>query len=181
MVCKYQHIHLCQRNLTGWVLYRLIVINDLYLSIKSYIYPTAIFFILSASKTFSICWENTFLFCSHPNWWRRSKQLVNANPESTADLLIPPTVRLFDWRNPFCQAPYMMTSSNENIFPRYWPFVRGIHRWRGDLIFSLICTWTNKRLSKQSRRRWLETPSLPLWRHCNDKLQTITYTGTGLI
>ena len=38
-------------------------------------------------------------------------------------------------------------------FPRYWPFVRGIHRspvnspnkgqWRGALIFSLICTWSN--------------------------------------
>ena len=38
-------------------------------------------------------------------------------------------------------------------FPRYWPFVRGIHRspvnslhkgqWRGALMFSLICTWTN--------------------------------------
>ena len=38
-------------------------------------------------------------------------------------------------------------------FPRYWPFVRGIHRspvnsphkgqWRGDLMFSLICVWTN--------------------------------------
>ena len=38
-------------------------------------------------------------------------------------------------------------------FPRYWPFVRGIHRspvnspqkgqWRGALMFSLICSWTN--------------------------------------
>ena len=38
-------------------------------------------------------------------------------------------------------------------FSRYWPFVRGIHRWpvdsphkgqwRRDLVFSLICTWTN--------------------------------------
>ena len=38
-------------------------------------------------------------------------------------------------------------------FLRYWPFVRGIHRspvnsphkgqWRGALMFSLICTWTN--------------------------------------
>ena len=36
-------------------------------------------------------------------------------------------------------------------FPRYWPFVRGIHRppvnsphkrqWRGALLFSLICAW----------------------------------------
>ena len=38
-------------------------------------------------------------------------------------------------------------------FPRYWPFVRGIHRspvnsphkgqWRGALMFSLICAWIN--------------------------------------
>ena len=38
-------------------------------------------------------------------------------------------------------------------FPRYWPFVRGIHRspvnslhkgqWRGDLMFSLICARIN--------------------------------------
>ena len=40
-----------------------------------------------------------------------------------------------------------------NRFPRYWPFVRGIHRspansshrgqWRGALVLSLICAWTN--------------------------------------
>ena len=39
-------------------------------------------------------------------------------------------------------------------FPRYRPFVRGIHRspansphkgqWRGSLIFSLICAWINR-------------------------------------
>ena len=38
-------------------------------------------------------------------------------------------------------------------FPRYWPFVQGIHRspvnsphkgqWRGTLMFSLICVWIN--------------------------------------
>ena len=38
-------------------------------------------------------------------------------------------------------------------FPRYWPFVRGIHRspvnsqhkgqWHGALMFSLICIWIN--------------------------------------
>ena len=38
-------------------------------------------------------------------------------------------------------------------FPRYWPFVRRIHRWSvnsphkgqwcGGLMFSLICAWTN--------------------------------------
>ena len=55
-----------------------------------------------------------------------------------------------------CQLHFrsvMMTSSKWKHFPRYWPFVRGIHRspvnsphkgrWRGDLIFSLMCAWLN--------------------------------------
>ena len=46
-----------------------------------------------------------------------------------------------------------MTSSNGNLFPRYWPFVRGINRspvnsphkdqWCGALMFSWICVCTN--------------------------------------
>ena len=60
-------------------------------------------------------------------------------------------------------------------FPRYWPFVRGIHRspvnsphkgqWRGALMFTLICG-LNKRSSKQWWGWWFETQSLSLWRHC---------------
>ena len=44
-------------------------------------------------------------------------------------------------------------------FPRYWPFVWGIHRspvnsphkgqWRGALMFSLICAWTNGRVNNR--------------------------------
>ena len=44
----------------------------------------------------------------------------------------------------------MMTPSKRNIYSRYWPFVRWIHRspvtphkgqWRGALMFSFICAW----------------------------------------
>ena len=58
-------------------------------------------------------------------------------------------------------------------FPRYWPFGAGIHRspvggfpsqrsvaWSFDVFFDL-------HLSKQTRRRWFETLSRSLWRHCN--------------
>ena len=38
-------------------------------------------------------------------------------------------------------------------------------QWGGVLIFFLDLP-LNKRLSKQSRRRWFETPSRSLWRHC---------------
>ena len=36
--------------------------------------------------------------------------------------------------------------------------------WSFDVFFDLCL---NKRLSKQSRRRWFGMPSLSLWRHCN--------------
>ena len=57
-------------------------------------------------------------------------------------------------------------------FPRYWPFVQfpSQRPWRPVTLLSFdvfydLCL--NKRLSKQSRHRWFETPSRILWRHCN--------------
>ena len=47
-------------------------------------------------------------------------------------------------------------------FPRYWPFVRGIHRspvnsphkgqWRGAFMFSLICVWINGWVNSREAR-----------------------------
>ena len=59
-------------------------------------------------------------------------------------------------------------------FPRYWSFVReftGIPAqrpvtWSFDVFFNLRL---NKRLRKQSRGWWFETPSCSLWRHCDVK------------
>ena len=54
-------------------------------------------------------------------------------------------------------------------FPRYWPFVRGIHTQRPvmrsfDVFFQLR---QNKRLCTQSWGWWFETLSRLLWRQCN--------------
>ena len=61
-------------------------------------------------------------------------------------------------------------------FPRYWPFVPGIHwsplnsphkgQWRGALMFSLICVWING--VNKWWGWWLETLLRPLWRHCDE-------------
>ena len=61
-------------------------------------------------------------------------------------------------------------------FPRYWLFVRGIHRppvnsphkgqWHGKC-WCFLWSAPEKRLSKQSWGWWFETPSRPSWRHCN--------------
>ena len=66
-------------------------------------------------------------------------------------------------------------------FLRYWPFVRGIHQWpvdtqhkgqwRGALMFDLRL---NKRLSKQSRRWWFETPLRSLWRQRHIYVYSVT-------
>ena len=58
----------------------------------------------------------------------------------------------------------------EKKFPRYWPFVRGIHRWsvdfphkgqwRGALVLSLICAWINAWVNNRgaSDLRWAIAP-----------------------
>ena len=58
--------------------------------------------------------------------------------------------------NPACNSKMYLVHDDVikwKHFPRYWPFVRGIHRstvnsphkgqWRGALMFSLICAWIN--------------------------------------
>ena len=72
------------------------------------------------------------------------------------------------WKKTFCPSVFtlaallwhrqIISASHDDVikwkrFPRYWPFARGIHRsavnsphkgkWRGALMFSLICAWTN--------------------------------------
>ena len=61
-------------------------------------------------------------------------------------------------------------------FPRYWPFVRAIHRspvnsphkgqWRGTLMFSSVCVWKNGWVNNCGW--WFETLSRPLLRHRNE-------------
>ena len=53
----------------------------------------------------------------------------------------------------------MMTSSNGNFFRVTGPLCGDAELW---------CFLLSKRLSKQSWGWWFETPSRPLWRHCND-------------
>ena len=57
------------------------------------------------------------------------------------------------WVNHLFQCNYSWWRHQMETFPRYWPFVRGIHRWpvnssnkgqwRRALMFSLICAWMN--------------------------------------
>ena len=75
-----------------------------------------------------------------------------------------------------------------NHFPRYWPFVRGIHRspvnsphkgqWRRVLIFSLICAWINGWVNSREAgdlRRHLQCSLY--WRHCNERAWTRNITS----
>ena len=71
-----------------------------------------------------------------------------------------------------CYGPIECCEIHDDVikwkqFPRYWPFVRGIHRspvnslhkgqWRGALKFSLICVWING---------WVNNGEAgDLWRH----------------
>ena len=68
------------------------------------------------------------------------------------------------WTQNFIRVCIFVPPSHDNVvkwkhYPRYWPFVRGIHlspvdsphkgQWRGPLISSLIYVWTNGCANKQ--------------------------------
>ena len=77
-------------------------------------------------------------------------------------------------------------------FPRYWSFERGNSPVTGEFPAQWLVTRglniffdlrQNKWLSKQSRRRWFDTPSRSLWRHCsmnfNPILTLVTWPVRG--
>ena len=91
-----------------------------------------------------------------------SRMLVIADYNGRIDLCLSEYTLL-------CLA--IMTSSNGNNFCVTGPLCEeftGHHKgqWHVALMFSFICAWT-KRLRKQSRHRWFETPFRSLWCHCN--------------
>ena len=78
-------------------------------------------------------------------------------------------------------------------FPRYWPFVRGIHRspvnsthkgqWRGALMLPLICVWTNAWVSnrdagdlRRNRVHYDVTEMTTLWPHWSTIVYNLTTT-----
>ena len=73
----------------------------------------------------------------------------------------------------------MITSSNGNIFRVTGPLCGEFtgHRWipAQRPVTRSFCVFfdlrLNKHLSKQSWDWWFQTPSSPLWRHCNGKQQ----------
>ena len=67
----------------------------------------------------------------------------------------------------------MLFTNYPNQFPSQRPVTQSF-----DGFFYLRL---NKRLSKQSRRWWFETPSCPLWRHCNEILSKWITTETSLV
>ena len=73
-------------------------------------------------------------------------------------------------------------------FPRYWPFVRAIHRspvnyphkgqWRGALMFSLICVWinawVNNRKAGDLRRHRAHYDVIVMTNHLGGDFSTVT-------
>ena len=98
------------------------------------------------------------------------------------------TTKLSNWRS-FCfqyMSDYMYVYHDDVIkwkhFPRYRPFVRGIHRspvnsphkgqWRGALMFPLICAWINDWVNNREAGDWRRHRAHTS--HCNDPVLSPT-------
>ena len=91
----------------------------------------------------------------YPVRTRYFNSLVNGGVAVSLNLYIK-NVLLFTFE--IARQCFRTVSMNDDVikwkpFPRYWPFVRGIHRspvnsphngqWRRAFMFSLICAWIN--------------------------------------
>ena len=65
-------------------------------------------------------------------------------------------IRSYIWKS------WLVIHDRNSEFPSQRPVTRSF-----DVFFDLRL---NKRLSKQSKRRWFETSSCSLWRHCDENL-----------
>ena len=102
-----------------------------------FVHPTAYSYRRTVVMWKDFLWDFTCMNCrprSMPTW--------RAVVKSTLDKIDCYTVQALSWWH-----------HQWKHFPRYWPFVRGIHRspvnsqhkgqWRGALMFSLIWAWTD--------------------------------------
>ena len=99
-------------------------------------------------------------------WWRHHVRLPHCTQYRA--MINRATTRSNCIRNYMCHDDVIH-------FPRYWPFVGGIHRspmnspHEGHLahVYVFFDLRLNKRLRKQSWGWWCETPSHSPWRHCD--------------
>ena len=91
--------------------------------------------------------EKSFCF----RWQETTKLMLFFNTE-TSSLVVLCDLRYLTGNISSVMTKHM--GVQQKHFPRYWPYVRGIHRWpvnsphkgqwRGALIFSLICVWISR-------------------------------------
>ena len=125
----------------------------------------------------------------HPHWPCRPSDEWSSIYSLTSDIFIskinrqeakPCGVSLS--KEPLCHGAYLVSVIHDDVikwkhFPRYWPFVRGIHRspvnsphkgqWRGALMPSLICAringWVNNREAGDLRRHQAHCDVIVMW------------------
>ena len=120
-------------------------------------------------------WINSFWLLCRSLWYINYQRIADSLIKVSKSKMTANNGRQL-WLRIVCAALSHDDVIKWKHFPRYWPFVRGIHRWpvnslhkgqwHGYLMFSLICAWINGWVN--NREAGFKTPSRSLWRHCNE-------------
>ena len=118
----------------------------------------------------AVIWELQVLYMWYSHLWSCPQRFGNYLFSSVWDGLFSALIMTLCHGNDFRITSPLWSTHDDVIkwehFPRYWPFVREIHRspvnfphkgqWRGTLMFTLICArmngWVNNREAGDLRR-----------------------------
>ena len=125
------------------------------------------FLIGASSKVHTKFWSTFFfLNATSISYWYSYKNHIDQRFEYSVLTWWRYQMETFSALLALCAGNSLVTGE----FPSQKPVTRSF-----DVFLNLRL---NKRLSKQSKRRWFETPSRPLWRHCNEKYDANTSVRT---
>ena len=129
-------------------------------------------------------WSHEVLTVNYNDKWERegySKSLIPTDCFSKTQLMVPGyRGYIYAWDRHWKFQLWHDDVIKWKHFTRYWPFVRGIHRWpvnsphkgqwRGTLMFSFICVWINDWVNNSEagdlrRHRGHYDVTVMIWKH----------------
>ena len=116
-------------------------------------------------KTYAMMIRSKTWHALHCKYMRSTSDDTKSSRDNHFNMMTSPNGNIFRVTGPLCWNSPLTGAPVTGEMPSQRPVRRSF-----DVFFDLCL---NKQVSEQSRRWWFETPSRPLWSHCNEMISMV--------